>query len=125
MDQETCVGNDAYQQRVEEERKEEEDLGDAAERADDVLPRHARIARDGDEQEVDGVKLLGQHDVGGQPLVERDEQDEVVCEPDRPEQDGEFWQPDDVCEFGADEVADDRQVCWWVGNLGEPPLAAG
>ena len=124
MEIKRLVCGNAYQQRIEEERKEEEDLRDAAKGADDILPWHARVARNGDEQEIDGVKLLGQHDVGGQSLVERDKQHEVVCEPDCPEQDGDFWQPDDVCEFRADEVADDRQVCRWVGNLWEPPLTA-
>jgi hypothetical protein len=113
------------QRGVEEHGDEVGDAGAEAELAGDVGPRHGRDAGRRHEEEEHRVELLGQRLVGGEALVERDEEHGVVREADGEEEDGALLEPHGRAEQRADEVADDGEVVGGVGDPGEAALAAG
>jgi hypothetical protein len=111
--------------QVQEDGHEEEGARHGVEAAVDRGPGEARGRRRGDEHGVHRVQLLGQRLVGGQPLVQRHEHDDVVRDPDGPEELAGLRPPDPRRQDGPDEVAHHREVGGRVGHLAQPPLAAG
>jgi len=111
--------------QVQEDGHEEEGARHGVEAAVDGGPGEAGGGRRGDEHGVHRVQLLGQRLVGGQPLVQRDEHDDVVRDPDGPQELAGLRPPDPRRQYGADEVAHHREVGRRVGHLAQPPLAAG
>nr|ACN33554.1 unknown [Zea mays] len=113
------------QRRVQEHGDEVGHPGPVAELARDLGPRHARHAGRRHEEEEDRVELLRQRLVGGEPLVQRDEQHAVVRQPHGEEEDGALPEPHVGAQQRAHEVAHHGQVVGRVGHLGQAPLAAG
>ena len=71
------------------------------------------------------MELLGELRVGGEPLVQRHEQHQIVHHPDGEEEDGYLAEPHLGAHQRADEVADDGEVVGRGGHLGQPAVAAG
>jgi hypothetical protein len=70
------------------------------------------------------VELPGELRVGGEPLVQRHEQHQVVHHPDGKEEDGHLAEPHLSAQQCAHEVADDGEVVGRGGHLGQPAVAA-
>jgi hypothetical protein len=121
---ETAEEVDAYDEgQVQEDRHEEEGARHGIEAAVNGVPGEARGRRRGDEHGVHRMQLLGQRLVGGQPLVQRHEHNEVVRDTDGPEELACFRPADLRGQDGPDEVADHGEVRRRVGHLAQSPLS--
>lgn len=71
------------------------------------------------------MQLLGEGHVGGEPLVESHEEDDVVSQPHGEEEDWSFFEPHGGPQQGPHEVPNNGEMVRRVGHLGEPPLPTG
>lgn len=70
------------------------------------------------------MQILGQGFVGGQPLVQSDEEHQVVREADSPEENRWLLPPHRGSQERSDEVAHDGEMRRRIGHFRETPLPA-